>query len=957
MGKEVICRVLAPIIGAIQIKAISPDIWLKDIPYPLEYLLDKHERIEWSVYCQLMKNIRPFFTDEEIENIGSVWAKSPLYRPWAMLMKLLFNLGKSLPWAQDMLQKMGTQYFSSIEFHLEEFGQNGFKVILNVRDGYEFCPEHFLLVKGAMRYVPKLIGYFKVNVTMRWIDRGAEFENSYKKGSMVSHWLAKKINRFLIEKGTLHELYEAHQALLVRYHELENARYTQEQQTIQLKTVHEISQVIRQSLNLDRTLRAIVKAMVEIAGFSTSVLELFADAEGNAFKRKVRYGKFPEKTEALLMPIILAESEVGFLKVWPNPNQNISDCQNFLNRVSPTINMAVHDTLIYKTVLDYRNHLEQKVEDRTIELTRTRDELTKIVDLLKKAQSSRDHFFANISHEFRTPLTLILGPIEQMLSGAFRGNRNEQFQLIRRNAQRLLRLINQLLDLSRLESGGMTLQAREENIVELVRGFVQSFESLARRKNITLKFEAEQENIPLFVDCDKIEKILNNLLANAFKFTAEGGSVNVECGMRNAEYVNSQFRIPRMVNGPGKGEALFTKKSPDADGFVNNASPLRPIHPRTGHYVEITVSDTGVGIPADRLDKIFDRFYQVDDSQKKSYEGTGIGLALTKELVELHHGYISVESELGKGTTFRIYLPLGKAHLKECEINLEQPEAVSPETESVPRDSAAPVKASKRRQTIPAKSAPLLLIVDDNADLRRYMCSALSPIYRLLEAADGQEGFDAALGHIPDLIISDVMMPKMDGYELCRQLKTDERVSHIPVILLTARAESKDKIEGLETGADDYVMKPFVAEELLARIKNLIGQRRKLRERFSQEAGLLFSGMAPTSADNSFVGRIMEISLKHLSETKFNLEALAEEIGMSRMTLHRKIEGLFGQSPGAFVRTLRLKRGAELLKAKDKNISEIAYEVGFESPANFSAAFRRQFGMSPSKYCKQLQKN
>ena len=561
---------------------------------------------------------------------------------------------------------------------------------------------------------------------------------------------------------------------------------------------------------------------------------------------------------------------------------------------------------------------------------------------LHEIDRMRSRFFANISHEFRTPLTLILGPVEQMLSGKFRGNLQEQYQLILRNGRRLLRLINQLLDLSRLESGGMILQACEENIVKLIRRYVQAFESLAKRKGIHLTFEADRDTIPLFVDRDKIEKILNNLLSNAFKFTDEGGNIIVRCGIRKADLDGEQ-----KLTKPGRPDRILQTEPMGQE-------PPAEILRSQPNFVCISVTDTGTGIPSDRLARIFDRFYQVDDSQKRRFEGTGIGLALTRELVELHHGEIYVQSDLNKGSVFTLLLPMGKDHLKGEELGYDRTDIITSDDIDEFEQDFSPAPSLSELQTVPSKAKlPLILIAEDNPDMRAYMRSHLDQFYSVIEAVNGEKGWNAAIRYIPDLIISDVMMPEMDGIEFCTRIKTDERTSHIPVILLTARVESGDKIEGLETGADDYVVKPFVAGELLARIRNLIQQRRKLRERFYRESGLMVNSLAPGSVDADFLKRLFNIIIDKLPDADFKIERLADEIGMSRMTLHRKIIGLSGQSPGHFVRMVRLKRAAELLKNKSVNISEIAFAVGFESPANFARNFRRQFGVSPSKYARQ----
>jgi signal transduction histidine kinase/DNA-binding response OmpR family regulator/streptogramin lyase len=568
---------------------------------------------------------------------------------------------------------------------------------------------------------------------------------------------------------------------------------------------------------------------------------------------------------------------------------------------------------------------------------------------LEEINKIKSNFFANISHEFRTPLTLILNPVKQILSGEFKGNFKEQYKSIIRNAERLLNLINQLLDLSKLESGKLKLQAQSVELVSLTNSMVQAFESLAKGNDISLLFKSLVKSQEVFIDVDKFEKIINNLLSNAFKFTPQGGLVEVEL--------------------------LHPTVSPLDMGNSFN-SPLQKGD--KGGCLQISISNTGSGIPTDRIHKIFDRFYQVDNSYTKDGEGTGIGLALTKELVELHHGEIKVESIkvgeqstgehppglLNKGeakTTFTVLLPLGKKHLKVEEILDNREQIKSPSKKGVRRLSKIPVEIttsrdhqpiSKRPYPSPGLQSPMILVVEDNADLRHYIISNIEHEYNILEAENGEDGWDQATREIPDLVISDVMMPEMDGIELCKRLKTDQRTSHIPVILLTARAAKEDKIEGLETGADDFIPKPFDSDELKIRIKNLIIQRKKLREQFSTESKLAFDKIAYTPADEKFIKQTLEIILQHISDSEFNVQVLSNEVGMSQMHLYRKIKGQFGQSPAEFVKTIRLKRGAELLRNKTGNISEIAYEVGFENPAYFSSCFRQQFGISPSAFVK-----
>ena len=546
---------------------------------------------------------------------------------------------------------------------------------------------------------------------------------------------------------------------------------------------------------------------------------------------------------------------------------------------------------------------------------------------LREVDHLKSRFFANISHEFRTPLTLIQGPVRQMFSGEFMGNLKETSGVILRYSDRLLNLINQILDLSKLESGRMKLKVSCTDIVQFLKGIVQSFSSLAERKKINLKFMAEPESISAYVDKDKLEKIVINLLSNAFKFTPKGGEVKVN-----------------LANPP---ESPFTKG---------------------GHRgILISIFNSGAGIPPNQLDKIFDRFYQADESYTKDNEGSGIGLALTKELVEAHHGEIRVRSEMNMGTTFTVWLPIDKEHFKPEEIvDIPLSRPASPAGRPSKGDiEESPLEGGARRAgdvyaDIPtnelvtkpkiSRSTPLLLIVEDNPDVTSYISSFLEKDYRIISARNGEVGLKKSLDKFPDLIISDVMMPVMDGFELCRKLKSDERTSHIPVILLTAKADIDSKVEGLEFGADDYVTKPFDVKELHARAKNLIEQRKILREKFSRMIEVQPGEIAASSMDEQFFRRLLDVFEDHVAQSDFSTEDFAREVGMSRTNLHLKLKALTNQPTHEFLRTLRLKRAAQLLKKSAGNVTEIAYAVGFTNPSHFSKIFRQQFGQTPSEF-------
>ncbi len=539
---------------------------------------------------------------------------------------------------------------------------------------------------------------------------------------------------------------------------------------------------------------------------------------------------------------------------------------------------------------------------------------------LHEVDEMKSRFFANISHEFRTPLTLVLGPIKQIIQRTKEDDTREDLRVVHKNATRLLGLVNQLLDISKLESGTMKLQAAPQNIIPLLKALTQSFTSYAERKGITLAFSSVEDQILAYIETDKIEKIITNILSNAFTFTPEGGRIEVA--------VRKDARLGSNVKS------------------------------RKEDYVNVSISDTGIGIPADKIAKIFDRFYQVDGSHTREGEGTGIGLSLTKELIELHKGTIEVESLEGKGTTFVVRIPLGKEHLKPEEIcenekNDGKRDLTGRQASFGPEELIHHEKTKLGKPGIDAiteTEKPLLLIVEDNADVRHYIRSNVNKDYRILEAIDGEDGWRKSIEHMPDVVVSDVMMPKMDGFMLCDKLKTDERTSHIPVILLTAKASSQDKIEGFATGADDYIMKPFEPEEVRARIQNLVEQRKRIHEHFRKHGLLEIEEEKITPVDLKFLLRAFEMITHHIADTSFNVEAFSENLAISRSVLYKKIISLTGESPVELIRRIRLEKAKELIQKKFGNLSEIALEVGFSNPAYFSDCFKKQFGVPPSQY-------
>ncbi len=564
---------------------------------------------------------------------------------------------------------------------------------------------------------------------------------------------------------------------------------------------------------------------------------------------------------------------------------------------------GLYAVFFFGVILSIRRY-EMNRQKHKMQAQMQKDETEK----LKEIDTLKTRFFTNISHEFRTPLALIKGPAEQELENAHSSATRRRMQMIGRNVNRLLHLIGQLLDLTALEARHMSLRAVETNIIPFVQGLFMGFASWAERKNINLKLFSKEKKIDVYFDRDLMEKILNNLLSNAIKFSREGGKIEMTLRLGD-----------------------------------------------DNHFVELIIKDDGIGIPEDKLAHIFDRFYQVDASTTREQEGTGIGLALVKELVELHKGTISVESREGLGTTFTIILPLGSEHLRPDQIMASVTESKRVHKVSANEFDYTHDDGNCETDTTSenADEQPLVLIVEDHKDFRHFMIDTLQKDYRIMEASNGESALTIACEKIPDLIISDVMMPRMNGYTLCAKIKNDERTSHIPVILLTAKAAPDDKLEGLEAGADDYLSKPFDSRELLSRVQNLIIQRRKLQQYYQQNLLVKTLKKPVLSTDEKFLQKALSIVEENLENEKFSVDDLAEGVGMSRSQLHRKIHALTGKPATHFIRTIRLQHAAEFIRANAGNITEIAYKVGFSSQSYFTKCFAEQFSCSPSEYKKR----
>lgn len=718
----------------------------------------------------------------------------------------------------------------------------------------------------------------------------------------------------------------AYAAIAFFYFYLSQRQQKQYQQTIQVnqeveETINYFATSLFQTDTQEEILWDIAKNCITRFGFVDCVIYLMNE-EKTLLIQKAAYGAKSPREFEIIQPIVIPVGKgiVGSVAASGRPEiisdtskdsrYIVDDAVRFSEIAVPLI---YHDEVI--GVIDSEHPDKDFFQPKHLNILRTiaalasnkivaanaederrkGEEMQREAEKLKAVDQLKSRFFANISHELRTPLTLIMGYLEQKLE-RYPEDRND-FDVMHRNAERLLVLINQLLDLSKLEAGSFKLQVRQGDVMQWLRVIVSSFQSYARQKEIHFQEEFSSRSLTAFFDPDALEKILNNLLSNAFKFTSAGGTVT------------------------------FSAYTED-DKLVFYAK------------------DNGQGISETHLPHIFARFYQVDDQAVPEQEGTGIGLALAKELVELHHGAITVESRPGAGSVFTVSIPITASSYARHELASKMTETASLRSEQEPsfQKREAPCLPSG------SEGQPLVLVVEDHTDMRTYIRGLLAADHIVLEAVNGEEGWNTAVEQIPDLVVCDLMMPRMDGYTFCEKLREDVRTSHIPIILLTARADQASKIKGWEAGVDAYLVKPFDVGELKALALNLLEQRLKLRQQFSKTVWLEPRKITVSSADARFLEKARETVEQYLDDSSFTTEKFQQEMIMSRMQLHRKLKALTGQATSEFVRTLRLQYAARLLEQRSDPVSQIAWQTGFNSLSYFTQCFKEQFGCTPSEY-------
>lgn len=549
---------------------------------------------------------------------------------------------------------------------------------------------------------------------------------------------------------------------------------------------------------------------------------------------------------------------------------------------------------------------KEELEDKNDEISTQRDELILLNNTVREINQKQMSFFTNISHEFRTPLTLIISPMERLIDKFKEDNETESIlRILNRNAQRLLLLINQLLEIRKIETGNQELKVELTDVKGFMLEIFNSFNELARKNEIlyTCNFSINGE---AWIDKEKIENIAYNLLSNAFKFTPKGGKISLSVRSKTID---------------------------------------------ENHFLKLSVSDSGIGIPEDQIERLFDRFYQVTESKSHKHAGTGIGLSLVKSLTEIMYGEVEAKSEPGKGSDFSVTIPVNIEYFGRNEIDTtgQAYESDIHNKVAILYDQII-VSPNVKEAHFIDREIPSILVIEDNPDMRHYISSNLSRFFNVIEAENGKQGLETARKDEPDLIISDVMMPEMDGLELCRKIKSNLYTSHIPVILLTAKGEVEDYVEGLVQGADDYISKPFNIEILIAKVSGMIENRKKLRRKFSSLEDVDPAELTISKLDEQFFTKINEVIELNYSDSNFDVDKFASLMFVSRSQLYKKLKAITDLSAIEFLNVFRLKKSVELIKQGDLQINEIAYSSGFNDPKYFSRIFKKYYHCTPTDY-------
>ena len=792
--KEVACKTLDIFFRHLKRKGLPLEVLAEGTGYTVAQLRDKHEWMDWSAFRRFMANASKVWSDEELVEIGRSVFAQPYLRPFSVIARLLFTATEFYRWVFKKSNGAGDQTWRCIENGYKELAPDRLLLELNMQEGYPPCREFFLVCSGNFRGMPKVLGLPEAKVDVEYTERGARYTVQVPQGG---GWLTRMRKAALFPftaRAAAQELKEAHEILLARYTELEQARGVLANQAEQLQTVNDLGRELAKHTELAELGEAVMKLLLERFSCTGGILWVIRHdgEEPVPVRESGTRSDGPPRSFALTT----GGHPLGRIDVWGYRRPNSEGLFEFED-VLPWISIALENARSFALLREYQEGLEQKVGERTAALKKSTEELEEYLCRVTEMDQQKTEFFANASHELRTPLTLMLAPLESLIAKpGMAPETADELKSVLRGGYRLMKLVNDLLDLSKLEAGKMKLRIGPTDLTRLLDEVIRPWKVALQKREVAVQLDMPP-CLLLTADAERLEQVALNLMSNAVKHVRDGGWIRVEA---------------RQV----ENEVLFA------------------------------ISNSGEGIDPDDLTRLFDRFAQSAKSRSRRFGSTGLGLPVVRELVELHGGRIEVENHPGQSVTFKVTLPLGKTTDEVIPAELPRPGTtellqyqVISEPEAVPH---VPVELG------PVGEKPLLLIAEDNADLRSFLVRSLKSDFAILEAADGLAALELARHKMPEVILSDLMMPELDGLELCKALKGQPDTAGIPFVLLTARGDMDAKLSGLMRGADDYLVKPFHIEEVRTRLRvqlrvRQMGQQLAHQEKLSA-LGTLVAGVA-----------------------------------------------------------------------------------------------------------------
>jgi signal transduction histidine kinase len=759
-------------------KKIPAEILVEGTRLSLATLRDKNQRIDWSDFIAVMKNIRPFFTDDELVEIGRMHLRTPMTRFASVVARLLFSPLEFYRWVFKPQDGVGNQLFRSVVPSHRELSETELEVDITLVDGCEMCWDFFIITKGNLTEMPRLLGYGDAEVHLERLERGGRYRVIVPNGASVFTKTWRAITWPLTARSAARELKDAHETLQQRYEQLEDARVRLDRQARRLRAAHAVSEIIHGDLDVDRTLAAIARALVEEAGFESVKVALDAQVDGVVIVRSTVFGQVGGPTSS--RPLLgRGTKQFGELQVAIGAGDARAEREELLDFIVPTLSMALDNAISYEVLEEYRRSLEARVIERTTELRQARDKLADTVAHLEKANRLRDRIFANINHEIRTPLSLILLIVEQARAippeRIVAADRMRGLQTVEDSSRKLLRLVDEMLLLAEGREGEITLRPVACDLGALVQRIAGNWSSAAHAGGFEMDVVVADGCI-MHADPAAMERVLSNLLSNAMKYTPRGGRIGVTLT-------------------------------------------------RDGDHARVEVKDTGVGIDEDLKSRLFGRFERGKQAIDDGVSGSGLGLSLVKELIEAHDGSIEVESTEGAGTIVRIRCPLAPEPSAAVQAAAALTIATPPKLSPV--DFGIPIAEPDTREIYEAEADPkaTILLAEDDPALRDEIARLLAAEYRVIVAKDGANALRLAEMYRPDLLVTDLAMPGMDGVELTRRFLAQTGTRVAPVLVLTALGDIRDRLAGFEAGAVDYVVKPFEPAELRARIRSQLAIR------------------------------------------------------------------------------------------------------------------------------------